>query len=117
MVQGGTLEAMTAHVEAGYLGRKAGKGFFLYKDGKSTRELNPGATAILAKYSTLGAVCGPVVRPLRFPFSDGGHGPCHSREHQSWPCLGRLVVVLQQLVIAFAPCPTPSFCRTRFGCA
>lgn len=47
---GGTLEAMTAHVEAGYLGRKAGKGFFLYKDGKSTRELNPGATAILAKY-------------------------------------------------------------------
>ncbi len=52
--QGGTLEAMTAHVEAGYLGRKAGKGFFLYKDGKSTRELNPGAVAILAKYSTLG---------------------------------------------------------------
>ena len=51
-MQGGTLDGMTEHVQAGLLGRKAGKGFFQYKNGKSTRELNPEAVAIIAKHST-----------------------------------------------------------------
>jgi 3-hydroxyacyl-CoA dehydrogenase len=49
-VQGGNIDGMKAHVDAGLLGRKAGKGFYSFKDGKSTRELNPEAVAILKRF-------------------------------------------------------------------
>jgi len=50
---GADINMINAFVEAGLLGRKAGKGFFLYNKGKSNKkELNPEAVSIVQRYRT-----------------------------------------------------------------
>lgn len=48
---GGDVGVLKAMVEKGYLGRKSGKGFYLYEGKKGKREINPGALEILKQYS------------------------------------------------------------------
>lgn len=43
-------EMLQEMVRDGALGRKAGKGFFVYGDKKGKREINPDASRLLAKY-------------------------------------------------------------------
>lgn len=43
-------EMLQEMVREGALGRKAGKGFFVYGDKKGKREINPDASRLLAKY-------------------------------------------------------------------
>ncbi|CAG5095782.1 Similar to Hadha: Trifunctional enzyme subunit alpha, partial [Cotesia congregata] len=47
---GGDFNIMTDMVKAGFLGRKSGKGIFLYEAGKKERDVNLGALDILKKY-------------------------------------------------------------------
>ncbi|XP_008471251.1 trifunctional enzyme subunit alpha, mitochondrial-like [Diaphorina citri] len=48
---GGNLNVLNEMVEKGYLGRKSGKGYFVYAKGSKARPVNDGALAILKKYS------------------------------------------------------------------
>nr|NVI75862.1 mitochondrial trifunctional protein alpha subunit [Cucujiformia] len=48
---GGDLEIMKDMVKAGFLGRKSGKGIFVYEKGTKSRPINPEAVDILKKYS------------------------------------------------------------------
>lgn len=48
--KGGDVNILTDFVKAGYLGRKSGKGVFVYESGSKNREVNPGALDILKKY-------------------------------------------------------------------
>nr|NVI75890.1 mitochondrial trifunctional protein alpha subunit [Cucujiformia] len=48
---GGDLEIMKEFVKSGYLGRKSGKGIFVYEEGSKSREVNPEGLAIIKKYS------------------------------------------------------------------
>ncbi|CAG9863338.1 unnamed protein product [Phyllotreta striolata] len=48
---GGDLGVMRDMVQAGFLGRKSGKGIFVYEAGKKSREVNFEALEILKKYS------------------------------------------------------------------
>ncbi|XP_074095610.1 monolysocardiolipin acyltransferase Mtpalpha [Cotesia typhae] len=47
---GGDFNIMSDMVKAGFLGRKSGKGIFLYEAGKKERDVNLGALDILKKY-------------------------------------------------------------------
>nr|NVI75874.1 mitochondrial trifunctional protein alpha subunit [Cucujiformia] len=49
---GGDLEIMKDFVKSGFLGRKSGKGIFIYEKGSKSRDINPEALDILKKYST-----------------------------------------------------------------
>nr|NVI75854.1 mitochondrial trifunctional protein alpha subunit [Cucujiformia] len=48
---GGDLEVMKDFVKSGFLGRKSGKGIFIYEKGSKSREINSDGLAILKKYS------------------------------------------------------------------
>nr|NVI75880.1 mitochondrial trifunctional protein alpha subunit [Cucujiformia] len=48
---GGNLEIMKDFVKAGFLGRKSGKGIFIYEKGSKSRDINPEALDILKRYS------------------------------------------------------------------
>lgn len=48
---GGDIGVMRDIVQAGFLGRKSGKGIFVYQKGSKTRDVNPEALNILKKYS------------------------------------------------------------------
>lgn len=50
---GGNHQLIQEMNDRGFVGRKAGKGFFLYKDGDKAgkREVNPAAMEIIKKYS------------------------------------------------------------------
>ncbi|XP_063978459.1 trifunctional enzyme subunit alpha, mitochondrial [Diachasmimorpha longicaudata] len=48
--QGGDIGIMSDMVKAGYLGRKSGKGIYVYEAGKKDRDVNLGALDILKKY-------------------------------------------------------------------
>uniref|UniRef100_A0A8D0L330 Trifunctional enzyme subunit alpha, mitochondrial n=1 Tax=Sphenodon punctatus TaxID=8508 RepID=A0A8D0L330_SPHPU len=47
---GGNVEVFKLMVEKGFLGRKAGKGFYIYQEGIKNRSINPGMEEILAKF-------------------------------------------------------------------
>lgn len=49
--QGGDVNIMTDMVRAGYLGRKSGKGIYVYEAGRKDRDINLGALDIMKKYS------------------------------------------------------------------
>ncbi|XP_001605350.2 trifunctional enzyme subunit alpha, mitochondrial [Nasonia vitripennis] len=49
--RGGNENILVEMVKAGYLGRKSGKGIFVYETGSKHRDINPGALDILKKYS------------------------------------------------------------------
>nr|NVI75870.1 mitochondrial trifunctional protein alpha subunit [Cucujiformia] len=48
---GGDLEIMKDFVKSGFLGRKSGKGIFIYEKGTKSRPVNPEALDIIKKYS------------------------------------------------------------------
>ncbi|CAG9814329.1 unnamed protein product [Phaedon cochleariae] len=48
---GGDLGVMRDMVQAGFLGRKSGKGIYLYEKGKKSREVNAEAVEIIKRYS------------------------------------------------------------------
>lgn len=50
-LRGGNVQVMHEIVKAGFLGRKAGKGLFLYSGDKGDREENPEAGAIIKRFS------------------------------------------------------------------
>ncbi|XP_033644913.1 trifunctional enzyme subunit alpha, mitochondrial-like [Asterias rubens] len=47
---GGNIDVLKDMVKAGYLGRKTGKGCFMYGGNSKSREVNPGAEEIMKKY-------------------------------------------------------------------
>ncbi|XP_075213578.1 monolysocardiolipin acyltransferase Mtpalpha [Lycorma delicatula] len=49
---GGNINVLQDMVKAGFLGRKSGKGYFIYKPGTKDRPVNEGAITILRKYGT-----------------------------------------------------------------
>nr|MBE5726433.1 mitochondrial trifunctional protein alpha subunit [Cucujiformia] len=48
---GGDLEIMKDFVKSGFLGRKSGKGMFIYEKGKKSRDVNTEALDIIKRYS------------------------------------------------------------------
>ncbi|KAG5888462.1 hypothetical protein JTB14_017190 [Gonioctena quinquepunctata] len=50
-MSGGDLGLMKDIVQAGFLGRKSGKGIFVYEKGSKSRDVNPEALDIIKKYS------------------------------------------------------------------
>nr|NVI75896.1 mitochondrial trifunctional protein alpha subunit [Cucujiformia] len=48
---GGDLGVMRDIVQAGFLGRKSGKGIYIYQKGSKSREVNPEALEIIKRYS------------------------------------------------------------------
>lgn len=48
---GGNLGVMTDMVQAGFLGRKSGKGIYVYQKGSKNRDVNQDALEILKRYS------------------------------------------------------------------
>nr|NVI75856.1 mitochondrial trifunctional protein alpha subunit [Cucujiformia] len=48
---GGDLGLMKDFVKAGFLGRKSGKGIFVYEKGSKRKEINPEALDIIKKYT------------------------------------------------------------------
>ncbi|XP_014214551.1 trifunctional enzyme subunit alpha, mitochondrial [Copidosoma floridanum] len=49
--KGGNENILVDMVKAGYLGRKSGKGIFVYETGSKHRDINPGALDIIKKYT------------------------------------------------------------------
>ncbi|XP_011309184.1 trifunctional enzyme subunit alpha, mitochondrial [Fopius arisanus] len=49
--QGGNIQIMSEMVKAGFLGRKSGKGIYVYEAGRKDRDVNLGALDIMKKYS------------------------------------------------------------------
>nr|NVI75859.1 mitochondrial trifunctional protein alpha subunit [Cucujiformia] len=48
---GGDLEIMKEMVKSGFLGRKSGKGIFIYEKGSKSKDVNPESLDILKKHS------------------------------------------------------------------
>ena len=76
-MSGNGLEAMKELVDAGCLGRKTGKGMYVYKKGSKDKPENADAMAILKKYASPDKIEGlteteiqeRISRYLRLPFA------------------------------------------------
>uniref|UniRef100_A0A915HLX5 Trifunctional enzyme subunit alpha, mitochondrial n=1 Tax=Romanomermis culicivorax TaxID=13658 RepID=A0A915HLX5_ROMCU len=56
-VAGADVRVLKSMVESGYMGRKSGKGIYVYESGRKDRDVNPGATDIIKRFSSAPRGC------------------------------------------------------------